>query len=1329
MSIYYIASANDFYTWQQNLATYPTGKLITNVSINATTWARPPAMGATNVFDGQGYTITLTGGSQNFQSLFNMKNANCIVKNVTVNCGGSWVAQNEGILTPGNSLGIIQYVKMTNIYLFNPAGTFCGYNSTMTLQYCQAGEYNNYVTIRNPGAPQQAGGFAGYGFSGSFEYCVAYVFNDCIGSGGFYTGEWNSVVTIDNCRSYFYNPNPRRSAAFVGGGTQGTQGSSQLGRCTIRNSYSIVSMDSNQGTSNYNAGFVGEIRGGDLITIENSYVLSDPDINSHNPSWNLYTFYRPICLRNFTNASSLILNNVAMPFVINYPNTNEVLPNTSTNINTGYTSSTSYFGSPINAFSITNWDMNIAPPYLATFNTSNFSSSSSPITYSSPQDIVPPVSSVLQMTWNTPSDMVYGQPLSSTQLNPTVMNTETMQDVTSEGTVTYYFNGSPVFSGYVFSTVGSKTLSVIFIPNDSTLNVVGANVTFNYNKFTPVLTQWPANQTIIYGNTFLPALAVDYNGDVITDSSTFYSYTINPGSILNPNVYVNNCNFTPPSNLSGFYNSTSGVSNIIVIKRNAVINWTPSTPIYYPTILSNAQLNATSSTGAGAMSYELNPSGTRYTPGTYTLLAHFEPGGTNRNLTNPTDVSETLTVLAPPSGSTNINETSGLYNWLQNQPNNTGVLQADISIGSEFWTLPNTALYEGSILDGNGRTITIFGQGNINWPGFVNLLGGTIKNLTLDVSGLYLQPTGSSFLVANQNSSGTIQGVKMIGSPIINSDRSGGIVGQNSSCLISYCQIGTESTPVIITNTDAGGMTGLNFSGQINNSISYINIQDTSNPTTNSGGLCGSLNGGLIERCIVSGNIQATSCGGMIGSLDGDAKIENSYSYVSISDSTSSGMCGNVGSYSLTVNNSYYINSTNVPQSGIANISSSTGNVKTNNVASSVPFILSSANGYVDNMNIKPFIVSAPVFTGVNGNVNVIKYHSGNYYIGGNFTTVNGESISNITFYDGTSFYSMNTGLESPVNDLWIISSSEIYVATDALGSTAPYQCVFKWDGTSWTPVEQTGGVGTNGNAKTIVYSTPYLFVGGDFTNFEGASYIAQCDITQPISWTSLPSTIGDIKPNGPIYKIALDAVNNEIIIGGNFTNISNASPYYANSIFKYDLYNTSPSVFGTSGATNNGVNGYVYTIYVGTELYIGGTFTIGYNGGTNTNLYKMGYWNNGWFHMNTTPLDGDVYSILQNGNDFYIGGSFQNVEGIYSPHLSKWDGNSTWSSPTTYVNNTVKTIVIQNNMFYAGGLFTGIEGDYSTILNGLLSINLTNNIEDYTTTFNNQDAPINQFQ
>jgi hypothetical protein len=49
--------------------------------------------------------------------------------------------------------------------------------------------------------------------------------------------------------------------------------------------------------------------------------------------------------------------------------------------------------------------------------------------------------------------------------------------------------------------------------------------------------------------------------------------------------------------------------------------------------------------------------------------------------------------------------------------------------------------------------------------------------------------------------------------------------------------------------------------------------------------------------------------------------------------------------------------------------------------------------------------------------------------------------------------------------------------------------------------------------------------------------------------------------------------------------------------------------------------------------------------------------------------------------------------------------------------------------MLYAGGLFTGIEGDYSTLLNGLLSINLTNNIENYTTTFNNENPPISEFQ
>jgi hypothetical protein len=129
------------------------------------------------------------------------------------------------------------------------------------------------------------------------------------------------------------------------------------------------------------------------------------------------------------------------------------------------------------------------------------------------------------ITWVTPAGIVYGTALGAAQLNATA---------NVPGTFAY----SPA-AGTVLGA-GSRTLSVTFIPTDTT-NYASAtsSVTLNVAKATPSIT-WPNPANIVYG-TALGAAQLNATASV---PGTFV-YSPASGTVLNAGGYPLSVTFTP----------------------------------------------------------------------------------------------------------------------------------------------------------------------------------------------------------------------------------------------------------------------------------------------------------------------------------------------------------------------------------------------------------------------------------------------------------------------------------------------------------------------------------------------------------------------------------------------------------------------------------------------------------------------------------------------------------------------------------------------------------------------------------------------------------------
>jgi RHS repeat-associated protein len=226
------------------------------------------------------------------------------------------------------------------------------------------------------------------------------------------------------------------------------------------------------------------------------------------------------------------------------------------------------------------------------------------------------------ITWSTPAAIAYGTVLSSEQLDATASVAGTFAYTPAAGTLL---------------TAGSQTLSVTFIPGDTTdYNTAAASVTLTVNMGTPTIT-WPNPAAITYG-TALGSTQLDATANV---AGTF-AYTPSAGTVLSAGSQTLSVIFTPTETID--YNSAASSVTLIVNMGTPTITWPTPAAITYGTALSSTQLNATANV-AGTFTYTPN-AGTVLAAGSQTLSVTFAPTDTIDY--NTATATVTLTVSSPP---------------------------------------------------------------------------------------------------------------------------------------------------------------------------------------------------------------------------------------------------------------------------------------------------------------------------------------------------------------------------------------------------------------------------------------------------------------------------------------------------------------------------------------------------------------------------------------------------------------------------------------------------------------------------------------------------------
>lgn len=291
---------------------------------------------------------------------------------------------------------------------------------------------------------------------------------------------------------------------------------------------------------------------------------------------------------------------------------------------------------------------------------------------------------------------------------------------------------------------------------------------------------------------------------------------------------------------------------------------------------------------------------------------------------------------------------------------------------------------------------------------------------------------------------------------------------------------------------------------------------------------------------------------------------------------------------------------------------------------------------------------------------------AGNVYVGGIFTSIGSTVANNIAKWDGTSWSSLGSGVDSVSTTAvyaLAVSGSDLYVAgTFTMAGGVSVKNIARWNGASWSAL----GSGTNGDVYSLAATGSDLYVGGDFTSAGGvnAKNIAKWNGS---SWSALAPGTG-----GAVYAIATNGTG--LYAAGDFTT---AGLVNASHIARWD---------GASwSALGNGTSETISALaMVGSDLYAGGNFTT-------AGLVSAGHiakWNGSDWSAVGDGTNGYVTALTAIGNTLFVGGGFTLAGEVSAGRIAKWDGVS-WSALGSGTDGGVYALAIGGNSLFAGGQFT----------------------------------------
>jgi hypothetical protein len=364
--------------------------------------------------------------------------------------------------------------------------------------------------------------------------------------------------------------------------------------------------------------------------------------------------------------------------------------------------------------------------------------------------------------------------------------------------------------------------------------------------------------------------------------------------------------------------------------------------------------------------------------------------------------------------------------------------------------------------------------------------------------------------------------------------------------------------------------------------------------------------------------------------------------------------------------------------------------------------------------------------------INSILISGDNAYVAGLFTSYRGTTVQNLVKINLTTgvldtTFTQTTGPTAEVSSL-AINGTSLYVGGyfDGYRSTVSgLKYLIKVDTT--TGNLDTGFVSssyTNAGINSIfalVVANGSLYVGGQFQGYAGGTSTNTAIKLNLATGALMSSYHGATSgPGGAVYAMAVTGTY--LYLGGSFTSWKNGTTNYDSNFQKLIRINLSTGILDNtfmSGSTkypNNTVRALALSSD-GNHIFAGGDFNQVGGDGKGTYLAKIsvstGTLDTVSFNSNVIAAGSVVNSLYVNGNDLYVGGSFQSYRSSsYGYGLIKVDATTGVLDTTNFntikagTNGSVFALAMSGTTLYVGGSFTSYRGTY---VQNLAKFNMSN--------------------
>lgn len=277
-------------------------------------------------------------------------------------------------------------------------------------------------------------------------------------------------------------------------------------------------------------------------------------------------------------------------------------------------------------------------------------------------------------------------------------------------------------------------------------------------------------------------------------------------------------------------------------------------------------------------------------------------------------------------------------------------------------------------------------------------------------------------------------------------------------------------------------------------------------------------------------------------------------------------------------------------------------------------------------------------------------------YVGGVFPSADYNLVNApyIATWDGVQWDSLPGGkLNGPVKHFEIINN-ELYVmgGFDSIGNLE-VQGIAKWNGATWSDVNNFPRYSTNGNAvNDVAIYQGNIYVAGNF--YSSTANIEDIAMYDGATWQSVGTPPGMYGGFNIVQE--MEVFNNELYVGGD---ISKAAGNTGENIQKWNGIQWSDVGGGTSWQIrtmkkhNN-------------ELYVGGGFESVANGLVRAS--KIAKWDGVQWCALSDSIVGGVLALETYHDTLIIAGDFINIGGDTIHKIAKWDGGNYTDSCNVYV-------------------------------------------------------------